>query len=319
MECEIIDYLMQFDRDRNLAALIDQEPSFKEWYDEHFAIATELTHQMEDSSENNTGFLAEAKNKLKRVAMESNEQLRFQLAKLLPSDAAIDKRHRRTLIYAAFTKNGASWNMDPDVLDIAEQCFRKNIMDVDRAHKNFDVETWFELYRRTKYFDAAEAQVIIADHMEDGYKKEYLLFLLAFVLCESGSAGASPSAVTIRARETQRLAHLHGINTAREHDFFVGSNVTGCPVVPIADVPRNNDREPIGLRVFRGTVIDVEHTHGKILLDRLNLDVTFIPNPMSVNAEPQRTFTREDITHHVELNLMFSYSGLRAWNVTKID
>lgn len=319
MECAIIDYLMQFDRDRNLATLIDQESSFKEWYDEHFSIATELTHQLEDLSEGNTSFLVEAKNKLKRVAIESNEQLKFQLAKLLQSDAAVDKRHRRTLIYAAFTKNGASWNMDPDVLDVAEQCFRKNIMDIDRAHKNSDVETWFELYRRAKYFDAAEAQAIIADHMEDGYKKEYLLFLLAFVLCESGSAGASPSAVTIYTRETQRLAYLRGINTAHEHDFFVGPNVTGCPIVPVADVPRNDNGEPVGLQVFTGTVIDVEHTHGIILLDRLNLEVTFIPNLLSVTAQPQRSFTREDINHHVELNLMFSYSGLRAWNVMKCD
>lgn len=319
MECEIIEHLIQFDQDRNLSALIEQEPSFKDWYDEHFSIAVELTKKMEDQSEDNAALLSEARNKLSRVAMKSNEQLKRQLNKLLESDSTVDKRHRRALTYAAFVKNGASWNMNSDLLDIAEQCFRRNIEDADGIHKSSDVETWFELYRRTSHFNAAEAQAIIADHMEDGYKKEYILFLLAFVLCEQGTAGASPAAVTIRAREAQRLARLRGINTIREHDFFSSPSVTGCPIVPVADVKRNNYGEPVGLKVFKGTVIEVEHTHGKILLDRFNLEVTFIPNPSSVNSEPQRTFTRQDITHHVELNLMFSYSGLRAWNVTKID
>lgn len=319
MECEIIDYLIQFGQDRSLTALLNEEPSFKEWYDEHFSIAAELIKKMEDQSENSGTLLAEAKNKLKRVAMEPTKHLKLQLTKLLQSDTAIDKRHRRTLAYAAFSKNGASWDMDPEILDVAEQCFRRNIMVEDGAHKNSDVETWFELYRRVKYFDAAEAQAIIADHMDDGYKKEYLLFLLAFVLCEAGSAGASQATVTTHIKDAQRQARLHGINTAREHDFFVGSSVIGCPIVPVTEVLRNADGGPVKLQVFTGTVIEVEQTHGKILLDRLNLDVTFIPNPSSVNTDRKRTFTRQDIPQHVELNLMFSYSGLRAWNVTKIS
>lgn len=318
MECNIIDHLIQFDQARNLAALIEQEPSFKEWYDEHFSIATELIQKMEEQSEGNDKLLVEAKSKLKHIALESPEQLKYKLTELLRFDAAIDKRHRRSLTYAAFAKNGASWNMDPDVLDVAQQCFRKNIMDLDGEHKNSDVQTWFELYRRTKYFDAAEAQAFIADYMEDGYKKEYLLFLLAFVLCEEGHAGASQAAVATHAKETQRLAHLRGLNTAREHDVFVNSRILGCPIVSVADVQRNENREPVGLKVFTGTVTEVEQTHGKILLNNLNLDVAFIPNPSAVSAEPKKIFTRQDISHPVELNLMFSYSGLRAWNVTKI-
>ena len=63
----------------------------------------------------------------------------------------------------------------------------------------------------------------------------------------------------------------------------------------------------------------MEYTHGKILLDRLNLEVTFIPNPTTVNQDEKRIFKRENVSCRVKLNLMFSYSGLRGWDVVKQD
>ena len=85
----------------------------------------------------------------------------------------------------------------------------------------------------------------------------------------------------------------------------------------MADIDRNDAGEPVNLQVFTGRVIEVEQTHGKILLDHLNMNVTFIPNPASANLDPQRVFKREDVNCPVKLNLMFSYSGLRGWNVVK--
>ena len=63
--------------------------------------------------------------------------------------------------------------------------------------------------------------------------------------------------------------------------------------------------------------MEVEQTHGKILLDGLNLDVTFVPRPLSVGEDPLRIFSREDVNCPVKLNIMFSYSGLRGWRVIK--
>lgn len=318
LECEIIRHLIQFDLDRSLRQLLDQEPEFSLWYNEHLSIAVELASKMDERVENSKSFQNEAHQKLLSISPDSTHNLLIQLNSLLQSNEPVDIRRRRALTYAAFVTNGCNWNkLERNALEIAEQCFRKNIMEASDSHKSSDIETWFELYRRTRYFQASEAQHILVDYMENGYRKEYLLSLIAFILLEAKSAGSSVSAVTSRINEAQRLARLHGINTVREYDFFVNSDVTGCPIMSMADVPRNAHGEPTGLKMFTGVVTEVEHTHGKILLDQLNIEVTFIPNPTSVTSDPKRVFTRSDLSQPVALNLMFSYSGLRGWNVVK--
>lgn len=312
MEYQIIEQLIEFDHGRTIQQLIAQEPSFKAWYDEHFSIATELMLQMRDLQNNNPSLLKQAREGLGRISENSLNCIKADLRGLLNSNAAGYKRRRRALIYGAFVTNGCQWNgLDKGTCELAEESLRNNFIDSDDGHKNADVETWFELYRRCSYFNAAEAQHILAAYMEDGYKKNYLLFLLAFILWESGAAGASPSAVDACIREAQLLARQYGVNTAREHDCFVGTNAIGCPIVPVTDIRRDGSGNPEGLKTFTGRVTEVEYTHGKILLDRLNLEVTFIPNPTTVNQDEKRIFKRENVSCRVKLNLMFSYSGLR--------
>lgn len=320
MEYQIIEQLIKFDHGRTIQQLIAQEPSFKAWYDEHFSIATELMLQMRDLQNNNPSLLKQAREGLGRISENSLNCIKADLRGLLNSNAAGYKRRRRALIYGAFVTNGCQWNgLDKGTCELAEESLRNNFIDSDDGHKNADVETWFELYRRCSYFNAAEAQHILAAYMEDGYKKNYLLFLLAFILWESGAAGASPSAVDACIREAQLLARQYGVNTAREHDCFVGTNAIGCPIVPVTDIRRDGSGNPEGLKTFTGRVTEVEYTHGKILLDRLNLEVTFIPNPTTVNQDEKRIFKRENVSCRVKLNLMFSYSGLRGWDVVKQD
>ena len=115
------------------------------------------------------------------------------------------------------------------------------------------------------------------------------------------------------------LARQHGVNTTRERDSFVDLNTVGCHIVPVSDVRRDESGNPVGLKIFTGKIIEVDHTYGRILLDKLNLEVIFIPNPTTLNKDEKRTFTRKDISCKVKLNLMFSYSGLRGWNVMKLD
>lgn len=320
MEYQIIKELIEFDNQRTIQQLTEQEASFKEWYNEHFSIATELMLEMLALQNNNASLLKDAQIKLGAISQNSLERINTNLRDLLNSNFTGCKRHRRALIYGAFVTNGCQWNgLDRDTCELAEQSMRSNFMDSDDGHKNADIETWFELYRRCRYFNAAEAQHILADYMEEGYKKNYLLFLLAFILLESASAGASPSAVQSCIKDAQLLARQHGINTAREHDYFVGSSATGCPIVPIADIRRDGSGNPAGLKTFTGIVTNVDYTHGKILLDGLNLEVTFIPNPTTVNHEEKRIFTRVDVSCKVKLNLMFSYSGIRGWDVVKLN
>ena len=320
MEYRIIDHLVKFDNGRTMQQLIEQEPSFKLWYDEHFCIATELLLKMSDLLNNNPSLLREAKEKLGTISSNSIDSINTNLHILLNSNIRGYKRRRRSLIYGAFVTNGCNWKgLDTRTSELAEQSLRKNIIDFDDGHKNADIETWFELYRRCKYFQPAEAQHIIADYMEESYRKSYLLFLLAFIQLEAGVAGSSPSAVERCIKEAHQLARQHGINTTREHDCFVNSSVAGCPIELTADVARDESGNPIGLKSFTGRVIEVEHTYGKILLDNLNLEVIFIPNPTTVNRDESRTIARRDIHCKVKLNLMFSYSGLRGWDVIKLD
>lgn len=320
MEYRIIEQLITFDHGRTTQQLIEQEPSFKAWYDEHFSIAAELLLNMRDFQNNNPSLLKQAREGLESISENSINCIKADLRGLLNSNAAGYKRRRRALIYGSFVTNGCRWNgLDRDTCELAEESLRNNFIDSDDGHKNADVETWFELYRRCSYFNAAEAQHILAAYMEDGYKKNYLLFLLAFILWESDAAGASPSAVDACIREAQLLARQQGVNTAREYDCFVGTNAIGCPIVPVTDIRRDGSGNPEGLKTFTGRVTEVEYTHGKILLDRLNLEVTFIPNPTTVNQDEKRIFKREDVSCRVKLNLMFSYSGLRGWDVVKMD
>lgn len=111
---------------------------------------------------------------------------------------------------------------------------------------------------------------------------------------------------------------MNGLNTAKEHDAYVGGKTGKCPIVPLSDINRDENGEPKGLEEFTGIVTEVEQTHGKILLDKLNLEVTFIPKPSSVKEDSLRTFLRR-YTGPVKLNIMFSYSGLRGWNVIKLN
>lgn len=318
MECEIIYQLINFDHGRSLSQLVEQEPAFKAWYDEHFSIAAELTAQMSERVDTSDPLIKGARQRLDTVA-NADGKIKKHLTNLLNSNIDSDKQRRRALVYGTFVTSGCKWSkLDREICELAEQSFRKNFIESDGTHRNSDIETWFELYRRCTYFNAAEAQHILADYMEDGYKKEYLMFLLTFVLWEKGIGGASPSAVNQCIKEAHQMARQHGINTTREYDCFVGAGTTNCPIVSVADVIRDKEGNPTGLKTFTGRVIDVEQTHGKILLDKLNLEVTFIPNPTTVNREEQRIFTRKDINCPVKLNLMFSYSGLRGWNVLKL-
>lgn len=322
LECQIISHLIEFDLERSLIQLLEQEPVFKEWYDEHFSIAAELYSKMKEQLGDNVKFLAEAKNKLATIAKNSVNEINKQFISLLDSNRPSDKRRRRSLAYSVFCINGCNWSkVEQRTLSLAEKCFRKNLEERDEDHVKYDVETWFELYRRVENFSAGEAQAVIADYMTDGYRKEYLLYLVTFIMRQNGVASASIESINRQISETNRIARLHGLNTVREYDAYVGgkrSGVIGCPIVSISDIDRDEkSKEPINLEVFTGVVTEVEQTHGKILLDKLNLDATFIPNPSSIGEDPLRTFTREDIDCQVRLNLMFSYSGLRGWNVIK--
>ena len=70
-----------------------------------------------------------------------------------------------------------------------------------------------------------------------------------------------------------------------------------------------------GLREFFGAITQIKgSTAGTIQIDGMNLTVTFTPSIMDESGR-KREFTSDNVNDRVKFNLMFSYSGLRAWNV----
>lgn len=318
MECEIICHLAAYDADRELSQLIKEEPEFREWYNDHFSVAAELYVKMREQLGDDVQLLKEAKNKLVQIA-QSNDKIDEHFTKLLASDSPADRRYRRSLAYTVFSLNGCNWGkVKEQTLHLMEQCFQKNVMANDTDHNKSDIGTWFEMYRRVDYFQAFMAQSFISDYMDDGYRKEYLLFLMSFIMRKEGVSSASVEGVNRHIAEANRISRLNGLNTAKEHDAYVGGKTGKCPIMPLSDVNRDEAGEPTGLEEFTGIVTEVEQTHGKILLDRLNLEVTFVPRPLSATSDSLRMFSRDDVDCPVKLNIMFSYSGLRGWNVIKI-
>jgi hypothetical protein len=186
----------------------------------------------------------------------------------------------------------------------------------ETKHTDYDVSSWFEIYRLTKSFDAETAQKIISDYMSNGYKREYLLFIVTFLMFEKGKA--SKSDVNNHIIEMHRLAKQFLFNTIRAFDIYY-ENETQVGICPLR-VNKNNVAASAKKR-FTGKVIEVDQTHGKISMDELNIDVQFIPKPNKQDEEngSRETFSRDDIGCKVEFTLMFSYSGLRAFNPQKIQ
>ena len=66
---------------------------------------------------------------------------------------------------------------------------------------------------------------------------------------------------------------------------------------------------------FTGTITQIKRTTiGYISVDVLGVEAYFTPSIMDENNK-RREFTMKNITDRVKFNLMFSYSGFRAWNV----
>ena len=71
----------------------------------------------------------------------------------------------------------------------------------------------------------------------------------------------------------------------------------------------------MGLREFRGAITEIRgNTAGVIQIDGMNMTAIFIPSIVDESGT-KREFTSKNVTDRVKFNLMFSYSGLRAWNV----
>lgn len=90
------------------------------------------------------------------------------------------------------------------------------------------------------------------------------------------------------------------------------------PIVPIRNVKERDKIQSSQLADFSGRITAVsESSHGKIEMDGYNISITF--NPIFTDDTGKKVvFSIESEQTPVLFNLMFTYSGLRAWNVRRI-
>ena len=105
------------------------------------------------------------------------------------------------------------------------------------------------------------------------------------------------------------------INKWYAHDAY-SLNQKGCPVIPISEVARDINQMLTGLKMYKGTIKNVVgSSYGTILVDKLNVEARFVP-AITDETGHRREFTTEHKETRVNFNIMFSYSGIRAWNVS---
>lgn len=174
-----------------------------------------------------------------------------------------------------------------------------------------DTNFWFEAYCRLKTFAVEHAVDVIQDYMPDGYNKEFNLFILQFLRLEQGFATAQD---VIRHLKACNDSTPIGVNTSKPRMAYT-ENAVGCPIISMNYVQRGKYGEIIGLKQFQGTITNIRGSTSAIVqVNKLGLEAVFVPSIQTEDGQ-KREFTAKNLHDPVKFNLLFSYSGLRAWNI----
>ena len=165
-------------------------------------------------------------------------------------------------------------------------------------------------------FDPYKVIDIFNEYIGDDYRKEYILYQMYFLLLTRGVA--SVEKVIEHINKCKALLPA-GINDISNRDVYLKrEDSTINPIVPIRNVKERDKIQSSQLADFSGRITAVsESSHGKIEMDEYNISITF--NPIFTDDTGKKVvFSIESEQTPVLFNLMFTYSGLRAWNVRRI-
>lgn len=308
LESTIIAQLVECDRkERSINELFHQDEDFRSWYCEHYSIAVQIFEEMQRNCKD---FVTDAQQRLDEIDLK-NSAVENSLRELVNSKhSAI--MVKRAYAAALYSRSHYSWsNLEQSNLALIELAMRQNLLDQIQCTASRDIDFWFEAYRRLPNFNTDNAIQMVIDYKEDSYQKEYLLSILYFQKLVKGLA--NPQDVRSHIMACKSICPSM-INTTYWHDTYA-EDAIGCPIISKNDVQRKANGELVGLRFFTGIIENISaSSSGTILVDHLNIEATFLP---IINDENnRREFTSQHIQARVKFNLMFSYSGLRAWNVT---
>ena len=317
LETEIIKRVVSYDaQNRSLNDLNVKEGQFRSFYIEHYNKAAYLLMEMQNNFESyDESYLDYLKKATERVnSVDENEpKIVSQLEKWTKEDGSFAYQSRRLYSLSLFIRNGNSWkNTDKKALQAVKNSMTKNLLNGRNGEKEpTDIRCWFEAAKRLDDFNPDECIRMIEDYMEDGYKKEYILFYLDFLLLEKGISNYSKIMQHINKCKAMLPS---GINSATSRDAYFDLQ-KGCPILPFNEIERDKSGIMLGLMEFTGTITQIKRTTiGYISVDVLGVEAYFTPSIKDENNK-RREFTMKNITDRVKFNLMFSYSGFRAWNV----
>ena len=314
MICNVINYIVQYTK-KDVNQLL-KNSDFKAWYDLNVGNAVQLYAAMEENCED------EILSNLSERAQIKIEKIKGNIEALKEKLNILERSHcrnkdvsniRRTIISIMYIDNGFSW----ENMDMSNICYIKDLVYNNMLTGNYtemDVNTWFESYRRVEDFDVHTAVEVIEEYMKDGYYKEYILWILHFLLYEKGLVTIDLLEKHLNAcrRETENVYTT--LRTSRFIDAYSNSSV-GCPIKQFKYVEKDENDRLINLKEFKGIIAKVDGTtKGTILLEHLNLRVFFTPSFTDEFGNKREFFSKHE-TEKVSFNLMFTFSGLRAWNV----
>ena len=319
MECFIIQGLQRCDQDRrSMAQLIDQHSSFAEWYTEHFNKMCLLLDEMKVScKEYEAEMVKKAQDRVELLKIEDKRYFIQKLQGLIKKEDKNAPSSRRAFSNLLYVENNFSWNgINQAELAIVIQAYEKNILVAAQDGYQGDIVPWFEAYRYSKDFNAIQAIRYITDYMKDGFRKEYILFWLDFLLLEQRHS--------VRRNYDEHLIKCKNMIPARYstvawHDAYTENVGTACPIISRNEVSRRSHGAISNLRDFYGTIKQIHgNSSGLIILDELALEVVF--NPVYRNEfDNSYQFSMNDEGKRVVFNLVFTFSGPRAWNLRPLS
>lgn len=313
LECRLLEKLASCDKDkRSRQQLLREDADFQAYYQEHYGKAVELFDQMRaycwDTAED---MLKGVRSRLDALSLDKSELVE-KLEKWINKAGRQAQFARRTYAAAIYANANYSWQkVEPGHLEEIERAMYANMVQNPRGIALQDIDFWFESYCRLKTFSAEHAIDVIQDYMPDGYAKEFRLSILQFLRLEKGFATIQD--VIQHSAACKRMTP-GDINTSKAHMAYAECS-TGCPIIPMRYVQRGKYGEYIGLKQFQGTITDIRgSTSAVIRVDKLGLEAVFVPSIRTEEGQ-KREFTSQDLHSRVKFNLLFSYSGLRAWNI----
>jgi hypothetical protein len=295
-----------------------QNSTFAKWYAYYSGVAIQLYDQMKRNCEEELPDELRAKAEEKIFQLKGNvNALKIRLKKQRESGLELKEccHLGRTICMLLYMQNEYKWeDMEQDELCYVEKEMM-SILETGEYNQN-DVNVWFNAYRYMKSFDYSKAKKYLLDYMEEGYYKNYLLWILNFAEYQKGVQSYAQVNHYLNACKNNQQLVERGIRTTRNIDAYTDEE-NGFPIKRVGGIKDDNG-ELLNVKMFTGQVTSIDGTvKGKIRLDATdNIEITFCPSYM--DGDNKIEFTRADISSQVKFNLIFTYSGYKAWNPRKI-